>query len=138
MIRIARASGSWQVILADLALILFVVMLAGFVAARGVVARPDDGIAVEPGQAVYRKTLRGPSLGDWLDSEISDPRAQLTIHARYQAEDRNAVVQEALELWGDAVRDGHHPRLIVETGARSGVVARLAYDRKILDKDESR
>lgn len=73
-------SSGWQVVLADLALILFLVTLAALAAGpdgddRSRIAKPE----IAASQALYREVEDGPTLAQWLDQRPADPRATLTI-----------------------------------------------------------
>ncbi|GAA4044876.1 hypothetical protein [Parerythrobacter jejuensis] len=126
MIRIGTSA--WQVILADLALILFLTTLAGFVAARErEPVRPRDTVVAQ-GHALFREVDGGTSLTEWLALEAPDPRIRLTIFGRYLAQDRNRVWERASRMAGEANMAGYSPRLIIEPGPSSDVYVVLAYD----------
>ena len=130
-------SHGWHFILADLALILFLLTLAGLplgaeaVGVRGrstgkAEAEPD----VAPAQALYRPVAGGPDLGEWLASQPRDPRATLTIFARYPAGGQAAAWQaaEALAREADGDRAGVQVRTIIAPGSQADLYASLAYD----------
>lgn len=131
---IQESGTPWQLILADLALILFLLTLsalAGF---------PEDGSAQEaadieagapafaPSQALYRPGPDAPSLGQWLARQERDPRATLTVYARHGGADANAVWSEARALAREARAAGVAVRVVIEKGEETGLHASLGYD----------
>lgn len=127
----SRASG-WQLILADLALILFLLAVA---ALSGVASNPQSNDLAEnadpataPSQALYRSAPGTPSLAQWLDDQPRDPRASLTIYATYEAGSGDQVMGETQSLATQAISAGYDPRMIVEPGKSTDVFASLAFD----------
>lgn len=130
---------SWQTMLADLSLILFMVSAAAMAdgPTRPPLSRPpSSGPAAPPARAeplaVWRDAPGAPALAGWLSDQQTDPRQQLTITLRY----RPADLAQALARAGDLARDaGHaagHARIILEPVDRLGgieAMATLAYDR---------
>ena len=71
-----RTIPAWQVVLSDLALILFLTTLA---ALQGTAKEAQGSIAEAPRShevAVYREAAGGLSLAQWLESQPADPRLQ--------------------------------------------------------------
>lgn len=141
----AGSPGSgWQLILADLALILFLVTLSALPlaetdagGARGLaarVARDEDTRPAPPppeiaaAQALYRPVAGGPELGEWLASQPRDPRATLTVFARYPAGGEAAAWKAARALASDARASGVPVRTIITAGSEAELYASLAYD----------
>lgn len=122
-----RPAPSWQVILADLALILFLTVLAGFAAVRSRESAREEDIVIAGAQAVYRRTP-DVSLADWLAQQQVDHRMQLTIFARYAAGERMQVWENARTLMAEAQGAGFTTRVILEPGQESEAYAVLAYD----------
>ncbi|MEE4201640.1 hypothetical protein [Erythrobacter sp.] len=130
---IARGDAGWQLILADLALILFLLVLAALAgqtlreeaqAAPAIQAIP----ALAPSQALYRETPGGPQLGEWLSRQTADVRATLTIVAHHTPEDAAAIWERA-RRWSDAASETDFAvRVIVRRGQTSDIYASLAYD----------
>lgn len=118
---------SWQVTLADLALILFVTTLAGLAAGRSRDSAREEDVVIAGAQAIYRRTAELP-LNAWLSQQQPDSRMQLTIFARYAAGDRLKIWDEARVLMGEAQAAGYGSRVILEPGSRSETWAVLAYD----------
>ena len=137
---VSRASG-WQLILADLALILFLLAVA---ALSGVASNPrasdatgNPEPAAGPSHALYRAAPGTQSLTQWLSSQPHDPRASLTIYATYEIGSRDHVLVETRALADQAVRAGYNPRVIVEPGETTDVFASLAFDAPQQLKNES-
>jgi hypothetical protein len=140
----ARSQGSgWQLILADLALILFLVTLSALpltesdAASRGFAARiardEDIGRPAPPpeiaaAQALYRPVAGGPGLGEWLASQPRDPRATLTVFARHPAGGEAAAWAAARALVSEAQASGVPVRTIITAGNEADLYASLAYD----------
>ncbi|WP_086619015.1 hypothetical protein [Erythrobacter tepidarius] len=133
-------SSSWQLILADLALILFLVTLSALPrtaadAAPGLAdrlapaQRPRAEIAAA--QALYRPVAGGPSLGEWLASQPHDPRATLTIFALHPAGGEAAAWEAARRLAASARSSGVPVRTIITSAARADLYASLAYDAEV-------
>ena len=122
----------WQVILADLSLILFVVTLAGL---AGTFDEPaptiSAAVADVPTQSLYRPTAGGPDLADWLDGQAIDARARLRITLEHDDTQSVAAFTEAQRL--SAVAASRNVAVSVELVRREHpgmtVFARLVYDR---------
>ncbi len=141
----ARRSGvGWQLILADLALILFLVTLSALPAAEAESgqrladrdARPKDALGVlapevAPAQALYRPVAGGPSLGAWLAAQPRDPRATLTVFVHYLPGEAQQAWQQAEALTDEARAEGVAVRTILTASESREVYASLAYDTVI-------
>lgn len=140
---IVRRAPGWQLILADLSLILFLVTLSTLAGAEmrgdaeGNAAPPataDDFSEVAAAQALFRPDPLGPTLGEWLSEQSPDPRAMLTIFAKHGDEDREAVWEIAQALADDANGRGFAVRVVVmrrgaDSASEAGdIYASLAYD----------
>jgi len=139
-----RGGHGWQLILADLALILFLLALSALPVAEAegeqrlanTVARERDALGViqpevAPAQALFRPILGGPSLGAWLAAQGPDPRATLTIFAVHIRGGEAAAWQRAEALAAEARASGVAVRTIISAGTREEVYASLAYDTMI-------
>jgi len=137
-----RGGLGWQTMLADLALILFMVTAAamGQPAPRNApLATPDPApaplpcAAREEALALWRAAPGGPSLAAWLGAQAADPRQQLTISAVYPPGHLARALAEAGALARQAAAMGRQARLVIEPGVASAgdVVPRasLAFDR---------
>jgi hypothetical protein len=122
-----RRAPSWQITLADLALILFVTVLAGLAAGRSRDSAREEDTVIAGAQALYRRTPE-VSLGQWLGEQQADNRMQLTIFARYAAGERMEMWEEARAMMGEAQQAGYSSRVILEPGTASETYAVLAYD----------
>jgi hypothetical protein len=138
-----RSGHGWQLILADLALILFLLTLSALpaaeaetgrqLAARAVqektarqATRPDAEIAAA--QALFRPVEGGPSLGAWLAAQAPDPRATLTIFVVHAPGGEAAAWARAGTLAAEARASGARVRTIITAGQEAEVYASLAYD----------
>lgn len=141
-----RAGTSWQLILADLALILFLLTLSALPAAEAETgrrladskARGEDAQGalqpeISPAQALYRPVPEGPSLGEWLAAQAPDPRATLTIFAVHAEGSEAAAWERAQKLAGEARARGARVRTIITVGPADDVYASLAYDEVIAE-----
>ena len=145
---------SWQTMLADLALILFMVTAAamGEPPAPAANPRPSPDPSHEAGSAapwsaegeplaIWRETPGGTPLANWLAQQAADQRQQLTVAVRYRPRHLPAALAAARQLANSAEANGRTARIIVEPltggdGAGAGpggnnieVTAGLAYDR---------
>ena len=140
----ARGGHGWQLILADLALILFLMTLSALPAAEAQSGRrladrearesdvkgaPRPEIA--PAQALYRAVPGGPDLSSWLAAQQRDPRATLTIFATYPAGGEAAAWARTATLAAEAQASGTRVRTIMSAGYTEEVYASLAYDTRI-------
>jgi hypothetical protein len=137
----ARGRGiGWQVILADLALILLLVSLSALPAAGAGARDAEARRAPQPAevaaaQALYRPVKGGPTLAQWLAAQPRDPRTRLTIFARHPAGGETAAWEAAQSLAAGVRGSGVPVRIIITTGSQPDLYASLAYDWQ---PDESR
>lgn len=131
---INRFGAGWQLILADLALILFLVTLAALAesldadkALDGETTRLSLGTEA-PVQAVYRAGPEVMPFANWLASQPSDPRVSLTIYARYTPEDEATIWQQTRAMASAASDYQFRFRVVVSAGTSSDISASLAYD----------
>lgn len=131
----SRSTTNWQLILADLALILFLVTAAALTARPAhapTSSQTKTGHpALAPTQALYRPGPNLPSIEEWLASQTPDPRAALTIFAQHRANDAEAVWQAAQDMATIARDSDVRVRVIVREGDTSEVYASLAYDQPL-------
>jgi hypothetical protein len=136
---IASAGGgiAWQTMLADLALILFMVTAAAMGQPPRAVVPPRAEAArgpQAPGEpvAVWRSGTGAPPLGAWLARQQADGRLQLTVSARYAPGRQAAALAQAGALAKVAGAMGCEARIVIEAaapGEAPGAEATLAYDR---------
>lgn len=136
---IGRTGQSWQLILADLSLILFLVTLSALASEAGGAGSRDRAPAnappiphVAPAQALFRPDPNGPGIAQWLAAQPYDPRATVTIFA-HLGEDDEETWNRAQALANEARQGGFAVRVIIEEGvteegAASDLYASLAYD----------
>ncbi|KPP92559.1 hypothetical protein [Erythrobacter sp. HL-111] len=130
-------AASWQLVLADLALILFLVTLAalagshepGRTEANGGGGPEQGGPArFAPSQALYRAGPDAPPLDEWLARQERDPRATLTIYARHDRAGESAAWAAAQALSREARAAGAAVRVVIEPGEETALHASLGYD----------
>jgi hypothetical protein len=136
-----RSGHGWQLILADLALILFLLTLSALPnaeaetgrqravqenAAREEDTRPRPEIAAA--QTLFRPVAGGPSLGAWLTAQSPDPRATLTIFAVHATGGEADAWARAEALSAEARGAGARVRTIIAAGGEAEIYASLAYD----------
>lgn len=144
-----RAGGhGWQLILADLALILFLLALSALPAAeatsgrrladteaREADARPAPDPQVDAAQALFRPVPSGPSLGAWLAQQQPDPRATLTIFAIHAKGNEATAWARTQALAAQARASGAQVRTVIMPGSSDDVYASLAYDERVAGPD---
>lgn len=150
-VAIKGGSHGWQLILADLALILFLLTLSALPAAeaesgrqlankaapRGEESRPMPArTEIAAAQALFRPVADGPSLPEWLASQPRDPRTTLTVFARYRPGGEAAAWEAARKLAADAESSGVPVRTIITAGRETDLYASLAYDEQVLTMAE--
>ena len=119
-----REGISWQLILADLALILFLVAIS-------TVGDDDESVASEadvPAQAIYRPRPDGPDIDLWLDQQTPDPRMTLTIVATHLPGDDGRAWRDAKALAAQARRSGIAVKIVTRDGPETDLYARLGFD----------
>ena len=138
MLTLTRNSNSWQLILADLALILFLVTAAALSAGGGIeeaieaINEPDQTAlpgTLAPAQALYRAGPGLPTLAEWLEQQPRDPRASLTIVAQHIAGEDERAWSDARSMAATANAMGVRARVIIREGEASAIHASLAYDQ---------
>ncbi|PLK24174.1 hypothetical protein C0V72_06305 [Porphyrobacter sp. TH134] len=142
----ARGGHGWQLILADLALILFLLTLSALPAAEAKngrrlahwEAREKEALGalepdIAPAQALFRPVPGGPSLGAWLAAQTPDPRATLTIFSTHREGAEAAAWAQAEALAAEARASGTRVRTIITIGAEADLYASLAYDAVVAD-----
>ncbi len=144
---ITRRGPGWQLILADLSLILFLVTLSTLAGVadqdvHGTVAEREKAPEFAASQALFRPDPLGPTLGEWLDDQSPDARATLTVFARHTEDDKEAIWEIAQALASDASGRGFAVRVVIsqdqtilseesQSAGASDVYASLAYDEAV-------
>jgi len=142
----------WQTILADLALILFMICASALSVAEGPGPAADKARAMplrappppvpsavaasqqaEP-MGVWRDGPGAPPLAQWLAEQATDPRLRLSIVVRYAARpgQRQAALDQAAALARSAGARAGNARLVVEPGPQPGASVALGYDAEDL------
>ena len=154
--RAGRAAGgglSWQTMLADLALIRFMVTAAAMgQSPKPNTAHPGTSTPIRPASAVgepvavWRAGAGAPPLARWLAGQQADPRLALTITLRYGPGGQAGALAEAATLAREAGGMGRQARIVVEAAPRDfgpgagpdavpggDAEASLAYDQAAAD-----
>jgi hypothetical protein len=129
----------WQTILADLALILFLMTAASLAQApNGPMAPFGPGAAsahtppaASPRAApvgVWRDGPGMPGLAQWLGQQGRDPRLRPTILVRHMAGHERAALARAEALVAAAGARGTGARIVIEPGGADAASVVLAYD----------
>ena len=119
-----REGISWQLILADLALILFLVAVSAIEDDTGTMPSDVD----VPAQAIFRPRPDGPDIALWLKQQTPDPRMTLTIVATHDRGGDGEAWQGANALASSARRSGIAVRIVTREGSGADLYARLGYD----------
>lgn len=128
----------WQIVLADLSLILFLTTLAGL---SQLDRQPDAGavlphealgaVAVPPAaprQSLYLVGTETTPFAQWLRLESRDHRAALTIHAQYRPQAETRAWNVALALAREARAQGYEPQMVFVAGDSERVWASFAFE----------
>ena len=136
MLSSSRSPASWQLILADLALILFLVTSAALTQSGGKTdapveaeSPPEAPAKLASAQALYRGSPGLLSFGQWLGEQPLDPRAALTIVAQHRAGEQDRAWNEARSMAATASALGVRSRVIIREGQSYDVYASLAFDQ---------
>lgn len=141
---IVRGGQYWQTLLADLALILFIVSASSldkeYMAERegldpagaqdigdmqiGVVEAAQNALSL----SIWRNVANSPPLGEWLEYQNKDPRMSLVIAAEYADQDRDFAWAEAADLAAQADAAGVKSRIEMRPGDAGRVSVSLEYD----------
>ncbi len=131
----------WQTILADLALILFMMTAAALANAPDATPVPNAHKAVKaplpPPAApsaqgepvgVWREGVGMPRLADWLAQQAGDPRLRVSILVRHRSGGEQAALARAQALVLAAGSRGAGARIVIEPGREDAASVVLAYD----------
>jgi len=130
-----RDPTGWQLILADLSLILFLVTISALADAsdeseeQGIA--PDQnhgGASVAPSQALFRPGPNTPSIEQWLAQQPRDPRATLSVIATHRGGGEQQAWDKAQALARRARETGVVVRVLIQPADRSDLYASLAFD----------
>ena len=126
----ARSPLGWQVILADLSLILFIATasaLGGNSPDHVPVSGPVTGPSPSP-QAVFSSRMEGDNLADWLASYTPDERERLRIVIHYTPGGLDAALARAALAARTASAARHSVLVTLEEGTADGMTAVFAFD----------
>lgn len=116
-------SAAWAIMLADLALILFIVT-ASYAGGGNPSGSPADPIP----QAIYRASPEAPPIADWIAAQELGKGANLQITIGYDPAHPETAMSAAAALLAEAVAAGAVPRIVMKPdGGQPSAV--LAYDR---------
>ena len=124
---------SWQVMLADLSILLFLTSLSALAQVKSAPAAPAALAPVAPSVAepvaIWRAGGGAPRLGEWLKTQASDARMQINVHAGYRPQAREQVLRDAVAISSDPDLEGRRVRVILEPAPTDFVTVTLSYDR---------
>ncbi|QUL36930.1 hypothetical protein [Erythrobacter sp. JK5] len=132
-----RNAAGWQLILADLALILFLVTISALAEQAdeqdapepaGAALREGDTVEIAPAQALFRPSANGPSIAHWLDEQQRDPRSTLSIVATHRPGESREGWERAEALAGQARGRGIDVRIVIGPASTPDLYATLGYD----------
>ncbi len=141
----------WQTILADLAMILFMMTAAALAnapespllpaavkadlpkAPAPAAPRPPTPLSAAPSPrgepvGVWRDDPGAPGLAGWLAQQGRDPRLRVSILVRHQQGRETAALARAAKLLAGAGVRGAGARIVIEPGADDSASVVLAYD----------
>ncbi|OYU33151.1 MAG: hypothetical protein CFE35_21795 [Novosphingobium sp. PASSN1] len=134
----------WQTILADLAMILFMMTAAALANAPDGPLLPSTvkpaphaaapalrPIAASPRAepvGVWRDDPGAPALATWLAQQARDPRLRVSILVRHGLGHERAALARAETLMTAAGARGAGARIVIEPGQADGASVVLAYD----------
>ena len=124
-------ASSWQTILADLSLILFMVTASALASAPAPLTPPSEPVRASPRAepvGVWTDGPGAPALTGWLAEQASDPRQRLSVVVRYTGKRRAAALDRAAALIASAGARGDSARVVVEPGPAPGASVTLGYD----------
>jgi len=130
-----RINSGWQALLADLAMILFMITASALSNAPAApamgAAHPRAPVVASPRAepvGVWREGVDAPPLATWLAQQPADPWVRLTILVRYADGRREDAMKQAGRLLLAAGPRGLNARVLIEPGPQAGASATLAYD----------
>lgn len=131
---ISGGKANWQTIIADLALILFMVTAASLdtepVGEEILPSTGRDAALPIEGEilALYRVDRAAPPLEEWLAAQAPDERQNLTIVAQFEQGGREAAMDGAQELASAAGAEGLRARIVLEPSDYTDLFAVLSFD----------
>lgn len=123
---IARGTSGWQIVLADLSLILFITTATALDMAES--AAPLSDISAQP-DTVFSARMEGDDLAIWLANYDADPRETLRIVITYRAGNLDEALLRATNAARIGTAAGHAPQIVLEQGAEADTAATFTFDR---------
>ena len=129
---IVRAQSGWQTIIADLALILFLItaQAVGKKPATQSHAEEERQPPASSSALAVHRPEKGESVREWLIASTTDQRQMATISVGYTQEKRAEALTEAERLLAEADSAGVPARLIATPNATDDVVITVDYLRQ--------
>lgn len=134
---IIRTGSGWQTVMADLALILFLVTAQAYrepdrEPAPATQARTPPHAEQGPQLAVFRPD-EGADLKAWLVAQLTDDRQGVTVVIRTPDADLAPALLRGGALVERIAKEGIRARLIVEPSNRPDTAVVIAYDTFTMD-----
>ena len=129
---IVRAASGWQTVIADLALILFLItaQAVGKKPATQSQAEEERQPPASSSALAVHRPKQGESVREWLVASTTDQRQMATISVGYTQEKRAEALSEAERLLAEADSAGVPARLIATPNATDDVVITVDYLRQ--------
>lgn len=116
MIR-APANASWAIMLADLALILFIVTASHASDDPAPSAAVTEGISVDAiPQAIYSPSPDAPPLEQWIAEQDLGEGASVDVSIGYHPDDIDKALKEARAITTVLIETGKEPRVTLAPG----------------------
>lgn len=117
---------SWQIMLADLSLILFITAAAA-ISHNKTSAKLSVPPTVPP-VAIFRDDKQDGELEYWLNHYQGDARQKLSLVVTYKAGQLDKATARARAMAKTAQNAGLHPRIVIEEGREEAAEASFSYD----------
>lgn len=128
---------SWQVLLADLSLILFLSTAAALAGEQNDTSTPILGAATPVAQ--HRLREGGPTLGEWLATQPKDPNYRLTLVIPFEPWFKGRALDKAERLAREARQHDQFARVVIEpSDGETQPLAVLTYEGEAPEKGEPR
>lgn len=131
---------SWQIMLADLSIILFLTTFSALARVESTQAKatapapaaapapPSAPLVAEP-VAMWRPGPGAPPLDEWLREQAADARMRINIHGAYRPGRRDAVLADAAAVSADPALNGRAVRVILEPATTDTITVTLSFDQ---------
>ncbi len=130
---IARGSPGWQVILADLSLILFTVTASALDYEEPATSSPAHGappdiLPPDRPERLFSARMAGDDLGAWLSTYRADARERLRIVIHYRAGEIDEALARAAGAMRVSADAGHEAQVTLQAGDRAETQAVFAFE----------